>query len=509
MKGNWQKIAVACLMTCMSFLAAIPVMAVEQHLTVGVAQDPLNWDPMDTYRMAWSAIATSVFEGLVERDVEMNVKPGLATSWDVVQDEKRIRFHLREGVKFHSGDDFKADSVKFTFDRLLAEDSISPQKGNYSAIDEVKIIDDYTVDFILKELDPVLIVKLSGYAGNIVPKAYIEEKGDEYFNTHPVGTGPFKMVNYEPDQKVELERFDGYWKEPLPTLEKVTFRIIPEASTRLAELQTGNIDINDRVEVNQASILEAEEDIELIRSDTPTAFALRFDTFREPTDDVRVREALALAIDVDTIIETVLEGNGRRINSFQSQLSFGYDESLPLRPYDPERAKELLKEAGYDFNQTLTMATDSSNATLKEVFQAIQLYLKQIGVKTKLETVEYNVYFNDLVPNRKAGHMYRQGWGGWTLDFDNTAYSLYQFGQKWCPDYKDEQINELIEAERSTMDPAARKEIFVKMNQRLYETIPDAPLYQRLALWGVHKKVQGFKAPADGRMRFEEVSIAE
>lgn len=294
---------------------------------------------------------------------------------------------------------------------------------------QVKIVDDYTVDFMLKEVDAVLIVKLSAYAGVIVPKAYIEEKGDEYFNTHPVGTGLFQMANYIPDQKIELQRYDNYWKKPLPQLDKITFRIIPEGSTRLAELQTGNIDISNKVEINQATIVQKEFHIDLVEADSPSVYALRFDVLKKPTDDVRIREALALAIDMSTIIETVLQGYARRINSFQSQLSFGYDQSLPLRPYDPKRAKQLLQEAGYDFNQTLLITTSASDATFKEVSQAVQLYLKQIGVKTKLETVEFNVFINDMVPNRKAGHMFRQGWGGWTLDFDNTAYSLYHYGQ--------------------------------------------------------------------------------
>ncbi len=507
MNGKMFKIMTTCLMIFMWLFSMVPLTAAEQHLTVGVQGDPQNWDPMDTYRMDWSAIATSIFEGLVERDLDAKIKPGLAKSWDVNLDEKRIRFHLQKGVKFHSGHDFKADSVKFTFDRLLAEDSKSPQKSNYASIKEIKIIDDYTVDFMLGEIDPVLIVKLSGYAGVIVPKGYIEEKGDEFFNTHPVGTGPFMMTQYSPDQKVILDRNDNYWKKPLSKLEKITFRIIPEGPTRLAELQTENIDIDHRVQINSAAIVKKAKNINLVKSESPSVFSLRFDTFKKPTDDVRVREAIALAIDMDTIIETVLEGNARRINSFQSKLSFGYDETLQVRPYDPKKAKQLLKKAGFDFDQTLDVTVPTSDPTFMEVTQAVQLYLKQVGVKTNLKTAEYNVYVNDMTPNRKAGHMYRSGWGGWTLDFDNTAYSMYHFGEKWCPDYKDEEVEKMLVAERSTMDPGERQTIFSDMSHRLYKTLPDIPLYQRVDLWGVHKKVKGFRAPADGRMRFEEVYI--
>jgi len=482
--------------------------AARQELTVGAVADPHNWDPMDVYLVNWSVVATSVFEGLVERDLDMKVKPGLAESWDII-DNKTIRFHLRKGITFHSGDAFMADSVKFTFDRILDKDSKSPQKGNYSAISEIKIIDDYTVDFLLKETDPVLIVKLSGYAGVIVPKKYIEEKGDDHFNTNPVGTGPFKMVEYQRDVKVVLERFDGYWKKPLPKLDKVTFRFIPEASTRLAELQTGNIDIAYRTANSQALIIQADKNLELLKVDSPTVYSLRLDSKRKPTDDVRVRQALAYAIDLDTIIETVMEGNGGRINSFQSKLSFGYDSNIPLRAYDPEKALALLKEANYDFNQTLTITVPSSDADFKEFVQATQIYFKKIGVKTNLQVVEFNVVVSDMVPNRKAGHMFRQGWGGWTLDFDNTAYLLYHIGERWNPDLHDEEVERLLAAERSTMDQNKRAQIFSDLCKRLNQITPDIPFYQKISLWGINKHVKGFQAPADDRLRFEKVYMED
>ncbi len=493
----------------MGIFSSSTIFAAKQHLTIGVPQDPQNWDPMDTFRMAWSAIATSVFEGLVERDLDMEIKPALAESWEAVTAEKRIRFHLRKGVKFHSGHDFKADSVKYTFDRLLAKDSKSPQKGNYSAITEVKIIDDYTVDFMLKEIDPVLIVKLSGYGGVIVPKAYIEEKGEDHFDSYPVGTGPFKVVQYVRDQKVELERFNGYWKKPIAKLEKVTFRIIPEPSTRLAELQTGNIDIMTHVPVSQSDTIAADKNLELVKVDSPTVYSLRFNTDQKPTDNVKVREAIGLAIDIDTIIETVLKGYARRINSFQSKLSFGYDPSLPIRTYNPKRAKQLLKEAGYDFNQTLIMRSTASDTTFKEIAQAAQLYLKQVGIKTKFETVETNVFYSDMIPHGKAGQIYRFGWGGWTLDFDNTAYLLYHKGEHWNPDFYDEEVERLLSMERSTMDQKIRKDAFNKLNKRLYELVPEIPLYQRVDVLGVSKRVKNYRAPVDGRQRLEAVYMAK
>jgi len=479
----------------------------KQELTIGVVGDPHSWDPIDTFLLDWSTIATSVFEGLVDRTVDLEIKPGLAESWEFL-DDKTLQFKLRRGVQFHNGEPFNAEAVKFTFDRLLGEEGAKgPQQANYTSIDHVEIVDDYTVNFILKTKDPVLITKLAGYGAVIVPPNYIKEKGDEYFNDHPVGTGPFKMVEYEKDNKVVLVKNEKYWKQGLPKLDKVTFRIIPEATTRLAELQTGAIDIMKGVAISQVSTVEKEKDVDLLTVGTPTVYSIRFNTTKPPVDNVKVREAIAYAIDVDTIIETVLNGYGKRISTFQSEMSFGYDPSIPLREYNPDKAKQLLKEAGVKEGTVLELYFSGNDTVFKEVAQAVQIYLKDVGLQVNLNPVDGSTFYSDLLPNGKVGHFYRNGWGGWTLDFDNTAYLLYHKGEYWNPDFYDEKVEEYLQEERSTFDQEKRLEAFKKLDRRLYELVPEVPLYQSINLWAVNKKVKGFKPPADERIRLEEVTV--
>ena len=153
--------------------------------------------------MPWSSAANNIFDGLTSRGPDMKLQPALATSWDFLDDNSRIRFKLRQNVKFHNGEPFNAAAVKFTFDRLLGDEGKKgPQQSNYTSISKVEIVDDYTVDFVMKQPDPVLLTKLAGYGGMIVPPKYIQEKGDAHFNMNPVGTGPFKFVEYTP--KVSL-----------------------------------------------------------------------------------------------------------------------------------------------------------------------------------------------------------------------------------------------------------------------------------------------------------------
>ncbi len=210
-------------------------------LTVSSPQDPGSWDPIDTFLVNWASVATNLYDGLTYRGPDLQLKPGLATSWEQLDDGKRIRFHLRENVTFHNGEPFNAQAVKFTFDRLLGDEGKKgPQRSNYTAIDHVEIIDDYTVDFYLNAPDPVLLTKLAGYGAMIVPPKYIQEHGDAYFNTHPVGTGPFKFKAYSPKVSIELEPYAGFWGNA-PKLSQLTYRFISEPSTAVAELQSGRL----------------------------------------------------------------------------------------------------------------------------------------------------------------------------------------------------------------------------------------------------------------------------
>lgn len=478
----------------------------DNELVIGVPGDPQNWDPIATFLLDWSTIATSVFEGLTDRNLDLEVGPGLATDWEYL-DDYTLQFELREGVEFHNGEPFNAEAVKYTFDRLLGEEGAQgPQQENYTSIDYVEVVDDYTVNFHLLENDPVLLTKLSGYGAVIVPPGYIEEHGAEHFSTNPVGTGPFKMTEYDRDNKVVLEKNENYWKEDEPQLDTVTFRIIPEGSTRLAELQTGGIDIMKRVEVSQVSAIEEEELLNLYEVETPTAFSLRFDVSKEPVDDVRVRQAINYAIDKQAIIDEILDGYGVPISTFQSELSFGYNPDLEQYAYDPDKARELIEEAGAE-GSVLDIYVPGNDGNFREIAQAVAFYLEEAGLSANIESVDSNTLTSDLIPGADAGHMYRQGWGGWTLDFDNTAYLMYAEGEFWNPSFYDEEVQRLLEAQRSTVDQEEREQIFMELTERLYELAPEVNIYASIDLYAANERVQNFQPPHEDRLRLEEVTV--
>ncbi|WP_342513070.1 ABC transporter substrate-binding protein [Sporosarcina sp. FSL K6-1522] len=477
------------------------------EIIVGITSDPQSWDPIDTFLLDWSTVAISVFEGLVERDLDLELKPGLAESWEYL-DDSTIEFKLRQGVVFHNGEPFNADAVKFTFDRLLGEEGQKgPQYSNYASIESVEVKDEFTVIMKLNAPDPVLLTKLSGYGAVIVPPGYVTEVSDEEFNNKPVGTGPFKMTGYKRDQEVLLEKNENYWKEGLPKLDKVTFKVIPEASTRLAELQTGKIDIMKRVEVAQADTVKETNFVKLEEVGTPTVYSIRFDTAKAPFDKKEVRQAVNYAINKEELIEQILGGYGLPISTFQSDLSFGNNPDLKPYPYDPEKAKELLKKAGVAEGTQIEAFIPGNDGNFKEITQAIAFYLEEVGLKVNINSVDVTTMNSDLIPQGDAGHMYRQGWGGWTLDFDNTAYLMYHEGEQWNPSFKDEKVEELLAAQRATVDQDERHKIFMELTTVLYDLAPEVNLYQTVDLYAVNERVENFQPPHEDRMRLEEVSV--
>ncbi|MDB5915709.1 MAG: peptide transporter substrate-binding protein, partial [Ramlibacter sp.] len=310
-------IALACLGTTASHAAGT--------LTVALHQDPGNWDPVATFLVSWGAVGSQIFDGLIVRTPDMKLVPGLATKWEFLDKNTKIRFTLRQGVKFHNGEPFDAEAVKFTFDRLLGEEGKKgPQQSNYASIDKVVVVNPMTVDMFLKSPDPVLLTKLAGYGAMIVPPKYIKEKGSQFFGMNPVGTGPFKFTDYKPKVSLSFAKNAEYWGGA-PKVDALVYRFIAEPATQAAELQAGRIDVANQVPLALIDTLKKDSKLEVVSMGGPVALALRYNTQRGIMKDVQVRKALTMAVDRDAIIKTILLGQAKPIASFQGTLSFGND----------------------------------------------------------------------------------------------------------------------------------------------------------------------------------------
>ena len=479
-------------------------------LTVAQRQDPGNWDPVDTFLVAWSSAGGNIFDGLIRRDENLELQPGLAESWEVLEDGMRLRFQLRQGVAFHNGEPFDAEAVKYTFDRLLGDvGAAGPQRSNYTTIESVEIVDDHTVDFVMNTPDPVMLTKLAGYGAMIVPPDYIEEEGQEHFDMNPVGTGPFKFVSYTQGEVLELEANPDYF-DGAPELDELVYRFIREDATRLAELQSGGVDVVHDIAFSAIPIVEGSGNAAIVSVPGPTIQSLQFKpTGDVVTADVRVRRALNMAVDKQALIDAFLAGRGAPIASLQGSLSFGYDEGLVGYPYDPQGAMALLEEAGVAPGTRVTIDYRADNSTFAEVAQALTGFFANVGIEADLNPIEDAVFLNEIVPQGRTNEMFQFNWGGWTFDFDNTAYLVYHSGEKWNPYGTSEEMDALLEQQRESADVDERQEILREIARMAHEQAYHIPLYNEDTVYAVADRVEGFVPAPDRRVRYDAVSVTD
>ena len=243
------------------------------------------------------------------------------------------------------------------------------------------------------------------------------------------------------------------------------------------------------------------------RPQGPTVYALRYNTRDGITKDMRVRKAMIMAVDREAIVREILGGQATIIASMQGPLSFGYDAKLKPLPFDPEGAAKLLAEAGVKPGAPITIDIRGNDATFGEVTQAIAAYLSVAGINATIQPYETNTLLNDIIPQGKTGALFQQSWGGWTFDYDNTAYSLYHSGQKWNPYDKNPAMDKLLESQRPLTDRVKREQILREIAALAASEAIDMPLYNLNAIYGISKRVKNFVPAPDSRLRLNTIEV--
>jgi len=490
-----------------------PPTAPTGELRIGTAADMMSLDPIDTYSLNNGRWQENVFSPLIWRDQNLVVydgkegRPapsegyGLAESFQYV-DDKTLELKLRKGITFHNGEPFNAASVKSTFVRMLDKANKSPQASNYTAIDSVQAVDDYTVRLLFNAVDPVMITKLCGYGGFITPAGATQDH-TKFATTEAPGTGPYKVVKYAKDDRLVLEAWDGWWGKKKPLIKTLTYRIIPDDNTRLSEFLAGNIDILT-LNVSQANAAKGNPKVQVVPLGVPTVSGLRLDAKKPPTDKKEVRLAIAHAIDQKTIIDTILSGNAKAVGIWQSPFSFGYEDDLPPYPYDPAKAKTFLASAGVPTPVKLTYDVDGTDTQAKEIANAVKTMLDAVGFNVDIHLAEHATFFDDYRAG-KLNNVVPFGWGGWTLDFDNTYYLMHHTGQSYNPSYSNPMVDTLLDQQRGTLDQTKRLGIAKQINKILHDDSIDVAMYQQTYLWGVSNRVANYLIPPDERLWWLEV----
>ncbi len=445
------------------------------------------------------------FENLILIDENLKIQPALAKSWRMI-DNTTWEFMLRDGVKFHNGDILTATDVEWCLNRIMAAGANSgPRKSYVAWFDSVRAVDDMTIQ--IKTKGPYPAVLAASYIPIIIPKKYFEQVGADGFNKAPVGTGPYKIDGWSVNQKLELSAFADYWGGK-PAIPHATFRVIPDESTRINELVTGGVDVVINLSPSRVADLKSKPSIKLTTKPSVLNFYLGFNTHQKPFDDLRVRQAIASAIDVPTMIKELLSGYGTAANSLVHSTSFGWNKDLVPFSYNPDKAKQLLTDAGYPkgFSSTL-MGGPSLWPVTKESGEAISGFLSDVGIKAPMTLLEWGDYF-DRYRNTKLDGLFLFGNSSpglepalhLTLNFHSppTGRGLY-----WASP----EVDQLIDAAQTDLNPASQADKYMKVQQILHDQVAAVPLWQYNEIAAVGPRV-AWQARGDYYIQVAEIKPA-
>ncbi|NJO37952.1 MAG: ABC transporter substrate-binding protein [Rhizobiales bacterium] len=473
--------------------------------------DILGLDPHVNNEGPTNAMKDNVYGRLIHRLPDLSLEPDLATEWQRI-DDVTWRFTLREGVTFHNGNPFNADDVVFSFTRQRQETS---EMANYIAsIDDIRKIDDLTVEIVTKGPDPVLLLNLPFF--HIVDREFIEENNAfevlrgagqiNFANTHANGTGPFKVVEWVQDNHVILEPFDGWWNlaNREDNLTRVEFVPIANDATRVAALLSGEIDMMYPVPLQDVQRMEGDAGIDVLQGPELRTIFLGFDQWRDelldmpgsgknPFKDQRVRKAFAHAIDTSAIQRVVMRGASTPtglmiapgINGFQEDMNTPY-------PFDPAQAKALLAEAGYGDGFPVTLDCPNDRYVNDEaICTAVVPMLQRVGIDVTLNAQTKSLHFNKIgLAEGNNTSFFMLGWTPGSYDVYNALQNLTTVdgdGQgTWnCGRYSNPEVEALTDEIAVTVDEDKRNELIRKAMQIHYDEVGHLPLHQQALAWGV------------------------
>lgn len=473
-------------------------------LTWAQGADVTSLDPHQGKETPAVQVNTQIFDTLVTVDPETNeVVPQIAESWEQTDDQTYV-FKIREGIKFHDGSDLTAEDVKFSLDRARNSAAVS---YIVNFIEEVTVDDDHTVTVKTTAPYAPTLRNLAIPFAAVVPKAVVEAD-ENAFIQNPVGSGPYKFVEWNHGDHVTLKAFDDYYAGK-PETENLIMKVIPETSQRTIALETGEVDLAYDLAVNDIPKVNSDDKLTVYEIPSLTCWYVSMNMNKKPFDNPKVREAMSMAIDRQTIIDTINAGSGQTADAIIAPAVFGY-YSTGVKEYNPTKAKELLAEAGYPNGFSTTLWVNDNQSRI-EMCQAMQAMLLEVGVQCNLEVLE----FGSFISRTTAGD-HDLAYFGWTTssgDADYSYYSLEHSTQQGAAGNRsflaDPDVDKLIEEARSNTNEEERKELYKELAIKLDEINNNIPVYYSSINVGANKKVEGFVMDANGYHSLEKVKVAQ
>ncbi len=494
-------------------------------VVAGLVAEPTSLDPAQLTDINSMRLVRNIYDGLTDFEPgTFNIRPSLATSWEVSGDGLSYTFHLREGVKFHDGTPFNADAVKFAFDRMLDDSHPYHNTGPFpfasfyfGAIQETQVLDDLTVKMVLRQPYAPLLNTLAVASGFIPSPDAVKKYGADY-NQYPTGTGPFKFVSWDHNVKVTLERNPDYW-DGAPSLANLIFRPITEEQTRLTELLSGGVNFIVDVPPDNIAQIKGDESFLFVEQPGPHFWWLSINTSMKPFDDVRVRQALNYAVNKEAIVTSILQATGTEAHTVvPPAIEWAYNPDARKYPYDPEKAKQLLAEAGVTSGMAVTFWVTESGSGMqspKTMAEAIQADLQAVGITTNIEVMEWGAYLSKY--NSGMGNEAGLAEMSWMFDTGDPHTVLpLNLAQSAIPPegfntgyYKNARVDELIDEASKTLDVERRGALYKEVQQITSEEAPWLFVDNAKQNAAMAANVQGFELSPTFLLRFKDVSVEQ
>ena len=477
-------------------------------LTISGHESNLTLDPIaTTMRVTITMTRPLMFDPLLTRDENDKIVPALATSWKAI-DDTTWEFELRKGVKFHNGEPFNAQSVKATFDLLLDPTQRQAQGFLWSGIKDIEIIDDFTVR--INTIEPMGNLLSNLTIGAMVPTSYDLKT----FGAHPIGTGPFKFVEWVRGDHLTVEANLDYWGGP-PKVEKVIWYPLHEEATRVATAMTGEIDIVSIIPSNMASIVEASPNVDLMTVLSCNTPHLALGGFGRPPiggHDGKVLRAIEYAVDRERIAKEIYYGYAIPATAIMSPSVFGYSP-IKWREYNPEKAKQLLAEVGWNPESKVeAWYVKGSSPNVDNLAVLIHSMLKEVGINLDIR-VAPDFAVGGPILNQGKFDIFFESWNNYVLDADFYLWANFHplgRNREGAEKYnKGKQLQELIEKGRFSVDQEVRKEVYAKAQEIIWEYPTRLPLIHYKEIYAVNKRVKGFKPTSNGVVDYTNISVEE
>ncbi|MBN8203378.1 MULTISPECIES: glutathione ABC transporter substrate-binding protein [Bacillaceae] len=474
----------------------------DQELVIAVNENFISMDPHNTGDTNSNSVQTAMLEGLLGSDEEGQIIPQLAEEYSVSDDALEYTFKLRQGVTFHDGEPFNAEAVKTSFERIMKDESLRLNSRGFNLITSIDVIDEYQIKVTLKEPYAGMLTRF--VSAKILSPKLINDSSSDIGKT-PVGTGPFKFVEWVQGDHLTVERFDDYWNKA-DRVKKITYKPVPENGSRVAMLKTGEAHVIYPAPVQNLKELESNSDVEIHKIPSTIARYVSINTMKEPYDDVRIRQAINYAVNKEAFISVVNSGYGLPLDSIIPSKTQFYSKQETY-DHNIEKAKELMKEAGFEDGFNAEIWGNTNSDTLKGM-QFIQQQLKEIGITVEIKSMEEGTLSDEIygaqTPEDAKVQMWYVSWSAYPSDTTNATKPLFS-SSSFPPDgantayYKNDDVDKWITEVNQTADPDRQAEIYSNIQSTIYKDAPWIFLGVDEILAGSRSNVEGvFISPTGG-----------